>query len=105
MSNKSYYIEDGIPTWTKTPGEAMDWTVGFTQWLDGQLIVTPTVVSSAPDELIVSGVQAIAGSTAIKATLAGGVAGSTYLVHYTATVSASLIRIATIRIKVVSDRA
>jgi hypothetical protein len=55
--------------------------------------------------LIVSGVQAIAGSTAIKATIAGGVSGSSYLVHYTATVSASLIRIATIRIKVVSDRA
>jgi hypothetical protein len=30
MSNKSYYIEDGIPTWTKTPGEVMDTPPGVT---------------------------------------------------------------------------
>jgi hypothetical protein len=103
--SKSYYIEDGLPTWTKAAGEIMDWTVGFTQWLDGLLIATPSVVSSVPAELIVTGAQVIAGGTAIKATLGGGIAGSTYLVHYTATVNASLVRIVTIRIKVVSDRA
>jgi hypothetical protein len=104
MSKLSYYIEDGLPTWPKAIGEVMDWTVGFTQWLDGQTIATAAVTCADP-ALTITGAQSIAGATAIKATIGGGVIGTTYLVHYSATVSATLVRIVTIRIKVVADRA